>query len=155
MLKSTPPQQTPKGNANKYRRYREAWTRIKKAKDDEYYFEAVTLEESIICDRLISYLVSRGVTCADNKYLSFENLICEWERVTGGIPISEGNISNLQESVCEWKQLRNEVVHGMVKSCPDTELDDIQSFMEEARRAAEEGEKLARAVDNWQKKVKK
>lgn len=105
--------------------------------------------------RLISYLVSRGVTCADNKYLSFENLICEWERVTGDIPISEGNISNLQESVCEWKQLRNKVVHGMVKSCPDTELDDIQSFMEEARRAAEEGEKLARAVDNWQKKVKK
>ena len=153
MLKSILPQRTPKGNANKYLRYREAWTRIKEAMNDGYYFEAVTLEESIICDRLISYLEGRGVTCVD--YQSFDYLIKAWERDTGSIPISEGNISNLQKSVCEWKQLRNKVVHEMVKSCPDTGLDDIQSFMEEARCAAEEGAKLARAVDNWQRRVKK
>lgn len=155
MLKSILPQRTPKGNADKYLRYREAWTRITAAMNDRYYFEAVTLEESIICDRLISYLAGKGVTCVDSSYQSFDNLIKAWEQDTGGIPISEGNISNLQERVCEWKQLRNKVVHGMVKSCPDTELDDIQSFIEEARHAAEEGAKLARAVDNWQRRVKK
>jgi hypothetical protein len=78
MLKSTPPQRTPKGRIKKYLSYREAWSRIETAKDNGYYFEAVTLEESIICDRLISYLISSGVIdrpVAGNNYPSFGRLI--------------------------------------------------------------------------------
>ena len=157
MLKSTPPQRTPKGRIKKYLSYREAWSRIKAAKDNGYYFEAVTLEESIICDRLISYLISSGVIdrpVAGNNYPSFGRLIELWKQCTG-MPISEGRVGNLQESVDEWRKLRNNVVHGMVKSYPDTEPDDITSFIEEAERVAEEGKKLARAVSEWRKKVKK
>jgi hypothetical protein len=83
---------------------------------------------------------------------SFGRLIELWKQCTG-MPISEGRVSNLQESVDEWRKLRNNVVHGMVKSYPDTEPDDITSFIEEAERVAEEGKRLARAVSEWRKKV--
>lgn len=47
-----------KGNAAKFWSYREAWTRIKQAQEQGFYLEAVTIEESIISDRLMSYLIS-------------------------------------------------------------------------------------------------
>jgi|SRR5579871_1003630 len=50
----------PDANINQYFSYREAWGRIRRAKGHGYYLEAVTLEESIIADRLISFLVSAG-----------------------------------------------------------------------------------------------
>ena len=157
MLKSTPPKQTPKGRVKKYLGYREAWSRIRIAQKNGHYLEAVTLEESIICDRLISYLVSNGALArpvSGNNHPSFSSLIGLWKR-TEGTPISEGGFSNLQESVDTWRILRNKVVHGIVKSYPDTEPDDITSFLEEAERAAEEGRKLARAVSKWREKAKK
>ena len=45
------------GNRCKYLSYREAWARIKQAQQQQFFLEAVTLEESIITDRLICYLV--------------------------------------------------------------------------------------------------
>jgi len=50
----------PERHANKYFSYREAWVRIKKAQGYGFYLEAITLEESIITDRLVSYLVWIG-----------------------------------------------------------------------------------------------
>jgi hypothetical protein len=60
MLKSIISQNSITGNVVKYLSYREAWTRIKQAQEQGFYLEAVTLEESIITDRLISYLVGVG-----------------------------------------------------------------------------------------------
>jgi len=50
----------PHSNAMRYFSYKEAWVRIKKAQGSGFYLEAVTLEESIIADRLISFLVYVG-----------------------------------------------------------------------------------------------
>ena len=50
----------PDGNGPKYFSYREAWGRINKAQAYGFYLEAVTLHESIIADRLISFLVYAG-----------------------------------------------------------------------------------------------
>src|SRR5579864_5342798 len=156
MLKSTPLQQPSQGNSDKYKRYREAWARIKEARDEEhengYYFEAVTLEESIISDRLISYLVSRGAKARNLTKKTFHDLINDWrkqtqkdnqEAATNGTPL-DVEVSNLQASVHEWRKLRNQVVHGLVKS---SESGDFASFMEEAKRANAEGEQIARAVN--------
>ena len=50
----------PKRNANKYFSYSAAWVRIKRARGSGFYLEAVTPEESIMADRLVSFLVCVG-----------------------------------------------------------------------------------------------
>ncbi len=55
MKKSTPPANGVTGNAAKYESYREAWSRIDAACENQFFLEAITIEESIISDRIISY----------------------------------------------------------------------------------------------------
>ena len=47
-------------NTAKYESYTEAWRRIKAAQEKEFFLEAIVIEESIISDRLVSYLSRPG-----------------------------------------------------------------------------------------------
>lgn len=160
MLQSDNLKKNPQGNIFKHLSYREAWTRIKQAQEQEFYLEAVTLEESVITDRLISYLVGTGaIERADDlhKYPSFGQLIKKWKLLhTNPICIRVKSIEfqNLQTSVDNWREKRNKVVHGMVKSHPGTATDNILNFLHEAKLTAKEGEILARAVSSWVRKSK-
>ncbi len=155
MLKSTPPNTPPNGNIKKYLSYREAWTRIKQAQQQGFYLEAVTLTESIISDRLISYLVYvQKIKVQPEKYLSFSRLIELWKNDTSS-NTDDAECRELQQAVDNWRCNRNEIVHGMVKSYPGAEVDDVNNFLEKAKEAAKEGEKLARSVSSWCSKAKK
>jgi hypothetical protein len=160
MLKSIISQNSITGNVVKYLSYREAWTRIKQAQEQGFYLEAVTLEESIITDRLISYLVGVGAIERANdqhKYQTFARLIEEWKLLQTYpicIRVKSIEFQDLQTSVDDWRKRRNKVVHGMVKSYPGMATDDILNFLEEAKQTAKAGEILARAVSSWIKKSK-
>jgi hypothetical protein len=67
MRKSRIPDQVLKGNAAKYLSYRQAWARIGAAQGHGFYLEAVTIVESVITDRLISYLVGIGVLARPSR----------------------------------------------------------------------------------------
>lgn len=118
----------------------------------------MTLEESIITDRLISYLVGTGaIQRADelHKYPSFGQLINKWKEKHAKpicIRVKSIDFQNLQTSVDNWRKRRNKVVHGMVKSHPGTATDDILNFLYEAKLTAQEGDILARAVSSWVKR---
>src|ERR1700682_2729324 len=115
----------PHGNAKKFFSYSEAWVRIKKAQGYGFYLEAVTLEESIIADRLVSFLVCVGEIQADSKVEkhSFGQLIQRWmKRVPEPIPIKY--FPDLRSAIDEWRKHRNRVVHGMVKSVPGSNHND-------------------------------
>ena len=158
ILKSKNLPQNLQGNIFKYLSYREAWARIKQAQEQNFFLEAVTLEESIITDRLICYLVVTGALKRArelHQYPSFGQLIKTWSLLHGApisIQVKSTEFKNLQSSVDSWRQGRNKVVHGMVKSHPGTATDDIVNFLEEAKATAREGEILARAVSSWVKK---
>jgi hypothetical protein len=47
--------------------------------------------------------------------------------------------------------MRNETVHGMVKSTVGHRDDHITDFLGAAKTAAERGEELARQLDRWVK----
>jgi len=145
-----------RGNAAKFWCYCEAWSRIKQAQEQGFYLEAVTIEESIITDRLISYLISIGMTKQTEKpgrYPSFAELIKRWGQQC---PLTKPQESHaLQLQVDEWRQRRNKVVHGIVKIANDAALDTIVSFVEEAKQVAEEGKLLARAVADWVRRSQK
>lgn len=141
--------------------YREAWARIKQAQQQQFFLEAVTLEESIITDRLICYLVVTGTikpACELHKYPNFGQLIKLWKLLHAhpiSIRVRGIEFEDLQTSVDFWRQRRNKIVHGMVKSHPGSATDDIVNFLEFAKATATEGELLARAVTAWVKKASK
>jgi hypothetical protein len=151
MLKSDAPSKQPTGNTSKYLSYREAWTRIKLAQAEGFYFEAITLIESIISDRLTSYLVGSGQIkrqTAMHKYPSLAKLIEAWKKATK-TPIAQGDYTNLQHAIDAWRLSRNRLIHSMVRSHPGTPTEDITDFLEAAKQTAQQGEKLARAVSSW------
>lgn len=155
-LKSEPLNFQPKGNIKKYLSYREAWSRIKQAQEQGFYLEAVTLVESILSDRLTSYLMSAGTPDTIEKLTKHQSLntLITWWRKSTDSKIDQVCIQ-LQTDVDKWRTSRNQIVHGMVKSYPGKEIEDIESFLEAARQAAQEGERLARAVSSWCSKAKK
>ena len=90
------------GNAAKYFSYREAWTRIIKSQEQGFYLEAVTIEESIITDRLISYLVGiQAIERSENlqKYPNFARLINIWREKQPepiNIKINDQELNNIR-----------------------------------------------------------
>lgn len=154
--KHAQPVPIPDRNANKYFSYREAWVRIKKARGSGFYLEAVTLEESIIADRLVSFLVCVGEIPPDSRAekCSFGQLIQLWmRRVPQPIPIPY--FPDLRFAVDEWRKHRNQVVHGLVKSMPGGQHNDVLDFLKAAEFAAFQGETLAHAVSEWVRKAKR
>lgn len=156
MRKSTPPTNSVAGNAAKYESYREAWARIDSACKDHYFLEAITIEESIISDRLISYL-SRSDSPSPLKpkgkrrrYPGFADLI-DLFRNDVGEPVLQGDFRDLGASLDEWRDSRNSAIHAIVKSEPGTPTFPIEEFLADAQRCAEEGRELARAVCDWHK----
>ena len=99
----------PAGNAAKYFSYREAWGRIRKSIAHGYHLEAVTLEESIMSDRLSSYLVRVGAVGPDAKLEreSFAKLIKNWRSCVPE-PISDAHYSDLQMAVDAWRSRRKQ-----------------------------------------------
>lgn len=141
------------GNATKHDSYREAWSRIEWAQREKFYLEAIAIEESIISDRLLSFLVGVGrmQRPAENaRYPGFGQLISEWRKAVP-TPIEAGEYDDLQSAVDRWRVERNVSLHGIVKSRPGDPTMQIEEFLEKSGNAAKEGSVLARLVQKWHK----
>jgi hypothetical protein len=142
------------GNIDKYLSYREAWSRINNPKAS--CFEVVMLCESIISDRILSYVLApiHKVRSNANCRTSFAKLIEEWRRLAGNTLLQRDR-SDLGSEVDAWRQERNAIVHGLVKSYPGTPTVPVSSFLERAKCTANKGTDLATFVSNWQKRQKR
>lgn len=148
-----------KGNSLKYHSYREAWARISQAQENGYYMEAISIVESIISDRLLSYLIGVGVISIESKEKAertfFGQLIDQWRKhLKERNEDSAGAALTLVTEIDKWRSSRNQAVHGIVKSFPGDPTIDITEFLTLAKNAASEGERLARAICVWHKRVK-
>lgn len=141
MRKSLPPKHPPSGNGAKFLCYREAWSRIEEALQQEFFLEAVAIEESIIWDRITSYLRDCGKTIPDRE--TFYKVIELWQKE------QRDDSCDLQEGVSAWRSQRNNTIHGMINS------ENIDVFLEEAKATAERGKDLARMVERWRKEQKR
>ena len=145
-----------KGNVAKHLSYREAWARIGAAQGHKFYLETVTIVESMITDRLISYLVGIGVLVRPNQldqYPPLGQLIQMWKNYCP-VPIVTCHVADLQTEVDSWRQTRNKIVHSIVKSHPGEATDAVDDFLDAAKKAAEQGIVLARALTDWTRKSK-
>ena len=153
MRKSKPMSEEVGGNAAKYHSYREAWARIDQALAEGFYLEAVTIEESIIADRLINYLARptarRPLDKDRGRWPGFARLIAAWrDDFPSGLRFESH--PDLIDEVDDWRCDRNCVVHRIVKSDPGTPTTPVMEFLAHAKQTAELGARLARAVCDWE-----
>lgn len=138
------------GNPAKGMSYAEAWRRIKAAREGGHHFEAVTICESILSDRLLSYVAGVKPATKLHTHSPFSKLIAEW-RALAGQQLVDG-AADLGKEVDAWRVARNVIVHGLVKAAPGAATEPVDSFLERAAEAAREGERLARKVSDWHRK---
>jgi hypothetical protein len=141
-------------NTEKFLSYAKAWEQINAAIDAGFNLEAITIQESIISDRLLSYV--RGVDPSSKIHdrSGFGELITRWRKLAGASLIKPDG-SDLGKITDEWRKKRNKAVHGLVKSTPGTSTMAPDDFFDLARKAAEEGKTLASEIQNWHKKTLK
>jgi hypothetical protein len=137
------------GNTRKYASYAHAWKRIAAGLKSGHYFEVVTLCESIIADRLLSFLLGVDPGCKLAVHDGLAKLVSKWRNSGTKLPHYKGE--DLGVAVERWRKERNAVVHGLTKSMPGSPTLDLDLFLERAEAAASEGARLARAVSKWHK----
>ena len=140
-----------KGNATKYSSYAYAFKRINQALENEYYLEVITICESIITDRLLSY--GEYIT---EKYIgdkaTLGNVLSKIKKNKKFVINEE--TENLLEEVDVWRDKRNSAVHSVAKSKPGTATASEEEFLYESEMCAKNGKKLARKICDWHKKTK-
>jgi hypothetical protein len=95
----------------RYLRYKLAFERLDEALSQGWLLEAISLEESIITDRLIAVLDVHGIEVSPTQSLS--NLIAQAKRHTVGS--GERVAGDLFDEIDQWRDQRNECVHGFCK----------------------------------------
>jgi hypothetical protein len=143
-----------KGNAGLYQAYMVAWERIKGSMEAGYFFEAIAIEESIISNRLTSFLY--GVLAISTKqargHFPFANLIQRWEKAVLTDRLGEP-CADLIKAVNDWRDQRNKALHAIAKAFPGEAPEmPIEEFVAMAERTARQGSKLAKEVSKWQKR---
>lgn len=150
--KSNPSDKIVNGNVNKYYSYREAMTRIKLAIENGYYFEAITIEESILCDRLLSYLIgTQNFPMKEDENIfrgSKTNLgnLLNLLKKSHPKPINIKNYLDMHEAIDNWRKKRNECIHSIVKSFPGKPTINIDDFLFLAKETSIEGKNLCKVI---------
>ena len=131
----------------RYNQYQEAWARIKEASKKGFYLEAITIQESIMNDRLISHL--KGIK---EEFLDIKGKQIKKPRF--GLLIGQAKLKYPKERIFRdieiWSQQRNKAIHRIVR----IGVTSIEDFLEEAKACAIKGEQLAKDVSHWHSKQK-
>ena len=144
-------------NTIKYESYAEAWRRIKAATEAGFYLEAIAIQESIIFDRLRSFVEHATVEEVRNE-VPYGKLIRRFEAALNKDSSKEkrwDNDKDLVERLSKWADQRNKAVHQIVRSKPGTPTQPVDDFLMEAEKTATDGAKLAREVSDWFREQKK
>lgn len=132
------------GNSRKFDSFREALARIKTAQTEGWYFEAVTLQESILCDRLQSHLVEIGVSLPNPKVITLGKLLKKYSQNK-----CQTMPTDLYDRLRNWWENRNIVVHEFAKSWPGSPTVKVEDALDHAKATAKNGDKLTRDVLKW------
>ncbi len=147
MRKSKVADKPPQGKKHRYYSYCEAWARIASANRQGFYLESVTIVESILSDRIRSYMQARDIFLDESRFISLSKRVGEWRKIEKN-NISFKNFECLISAVTEWVNRRNIVVHAIV-SQRIAERESIDDFLSFSKTTAQDGTNLARAMSAW------
>ena len=132
--------------------YRYAYSQMKKAMEGKFYLEAITIQESIITDRLLNFVIRNEILIISDLEIhrskaSLNNLIKVTEQ--------HFDDDTLINYLNEFRQSRNNCIHAMVKSFPGNPTQKVSEFQKLARETSLSGRILTRKVDAWHTRMKK
>jgi len=141
----------PVKNAAKGASFTYAFRRINESLKSGYYLEAVTLSESIISDRLLSFVKHHQKD--ENVKTPFHKLIKSAKKLNKTAVVTKDG-TDLFDALDEWRDKRNKCIHAVAKSEPGEPTRPVDVFLEMAEQCAIEGKVLARLICDWHKKVR-
>ncbi len=143
------------GNEEKFRSYSAAWDRMTDAIDAGFYLEAVAIQESMMFDRIrsfLEYVVQEEIV----DETPFGRVVRRWEaelNTDSKRQLSKWeNDGDLPKRILDWIGTRNVVVHKMARSRPGTPTMPVDQFLALAKSAAEGGAILCREISEWHRK---
>lgn len=135
-------------NFAKQASYQFVFAMIKDAIRHNYPLQAITLEESVMADRLWSALHASGHQVKNHETVG--RALADWKK---GKNFDE-EMNSLKPQIEQWWKDRNELLHGLAKSdqgcAPEIRPEE---FDEKAGATARFGLELTNAVSNWSKKA--
>ena len=119
--------------------------------EESWLLEAITLEESIITDRLLSILTSTEQAISSKQSLG--NLIAQAKKLmTGSGSIVDGDLFH---DLNQWREERNECIHAFCKLDDHAYADkSAQIFSEEMWETAKKGRELVDLVKHLSRQAK-
>jgi hypothetical protein len=137
-----------KGNQAKYLSYRLAHERMKAAIQAGFPLEAVAIQESLLTDRLLSFINFYGAGFDPEK--STLGRVAEKAAAICRETTKDVEGENLAIAAVEWSFDRNAIIHAIAKS-GQGQGPRIQAdfFLEHASGVADRGTSLVRAIKNW------
>ncbi|HCE3702307.1 TPA: hypothetical protein NG682_000995 [Vibrio parahaemolyticus] len=121
----------------KEERFKNIGLRIHNSLDQEFYLEAIALEESCISDRLSLALYIKGQKAGTKSFAKLIELCNEY------LP------SDLKRNVDMWRRERNRAIHNLVRSSPLEEMIDLDELDLLSMKTAKDGAKLLEQVNLW------
>lgn len=125
---------------------------MKKAIEGKFYLEAITIQESIITDRLLSFVIRKElINTSDSKLLIRNISLNNLTKLSKEHFDDEALIKELEE----FRFSRNNCIHAMVKSFPGNPTQKVSDFQKLAKETSLSGKVLTRKVDAWHTRMKK
>jgi hemerythrin len=125
---------------------------MKKAIEGKFYLEAITIQESIITDRLLNFVIrNKLITITENELhrpIVFLNKLIQYTK-------GHFDDENIFKELSEFRVSRNNCIHAMVKSYPGTPTQKVSDFQKLAKETSLSGRVLTRKVDAWHTRMKK
>ena len=132
--------------------YAQASVRVKIALSAEYYLEAIALIESLISDRLESY-IEKETQQSDGFRDLGRNIRTAKRHANNSSITGVEELSACLEEIDNWRPIRNRLLHEAVK-LEDGQPKSWNDMMAAAKQAAYDGEKLFRDLNNAVRKIK-
>jgi hypothetical protein len=140
-----------KKQTGRYLRYKLAFDRLDESLEQGWLLEAISLEESIITDRLLSVLQTKGMAASSKQSLG--NLIAQAKKaVTGRDELIEGDVLH---ELDQWRDARNECVHAFCKLDDHAYAENSAEIFSEMWQTAKKGRELVDLVKHLSTQVKK
>jgi len=139
-------------NYYKFYSYRYAYSQMKKAIEGKFYLEAITIQESIITDRLLSFVIRKEIIVLSDNNLHLPNV-----SLNNLTKLSKQHFDDetLINELNEFRLSRNNCIHAMVKSFPGNPTQKVSEFQKLAKETSLSGKTLTRKVDAWHTRMKK
>ncbi len=126
-------------NIQKFGTYKVQMERLKRAVENEFYYETIFISYAVIEDRMKSMLVHIGIFNKNkhgrlvDKIRETENLACN-----SALPVGKRFPKDFTDKLDKWRDKRNILIHALMEQSAD---------FEELREMALEGEELSREVN--------